>query len=203
MTDAVTIRSESVGTDVRLSVVDNGPGIRPGRPEARVRCVLEHQARRHGHRARDLPVDRRCASWPHHGSQQCGRRSDVLRQLAVEASHMKQTVVKPSVFLVDDDPSVLKALSRVLREEGWSVETFESAEAFLAQRDHETRGLPRARRDDAGARRTRVATPARRGRRVVADRLRHGAWRHSDVGAGDQGGRNGFPDQAGAGRRCW
>lgn len=53
---------------------------------------------------------------------------------------MKQTVVKPSVFLVDDDPSVLKALSRVLREEGWSVQTFESAEAFLAQRDQKAQG---------------------------------------------------------------
>ncbi len=53
---------------------------------------------------------------------------------------MKQTVVKPSVFLVDDDPSVLKALSRVLREEGWSVETFETAEAFLAQQDKSTDG---------------------------------------------------------------
>ncbi len=53
---------------------------------------------------------------------------------------MKQTVVKPSVFLVDDDPSVLKALSRVLREEGWNVETFESAEAFLAQRDQKAQG---------------------------------------------------------------
>ena len=38
----------------------------------------------------------------------------------------------PTIFLVDDDPSVLKALSRVLREEGFGVETFESAEAFLA-----------------------------------------------------------------------
>ena len=53
---------------------------------------------------------------------------------------MKQTVVKPSVFLVDDDPSVLKALSRVLREEGWSVETFESAEAFLARREKSADG---------------------------------------------------------------
>jgi FixJ family two-component response regulator len=53
---------------------------------------------------------------------------------------MKQTVVNPTVFLVDDDPSVLKALSRVVREEGWSVETFESAEAFLAQRGQEAQG---------------------------------------------------------------
>jgi FixJ family two-component response regulator len=45
-----------------------------------------------------------------------------------------------SVFLVDDDPGVLKALSRVLREEGWSVETFESAEAFLARHDPPNEG---------------------------------------------------------------
>jgi FixJ family two-component response regulator len=45
-----------------------------------------------------------------------------------------------SVFLVDDDRSVLKALSRVLREEGWNVETFESAEAFLAQHDSKSQG---------------------------------------------------------------
>ena len=36
-----------------------------------------------------------------------------------------------TVFLVDDDPGVRKALSRVLREEGWTVLAFESAEAFL------------------------------------------------------------------------
>ena len=39
----------------------------------------------------------------------------------------------PIVFLVDDDPGTSKALSRMLREEGWSVEMFESAEAFLAR----------------------------------------------------------------------
>ena len=46
---------------------------------------------------------------------------------------MTKSVVAQTVFLVDDDPGVLKALSRVLREEGWNVETFESAEAFLAR----------------------------------------------------------------------
>jgi FixJ family two-component response regulator len=38
-----------------------------------------------------------------------------------------------AVYLVDDDPAVLKALSRVLRTDGWEVETFASAEAFLAR----------------------------------------------------------------------
>jgi FixJ family two-component response regulator len=45
------------------------------------------------------------------------------------------TAAPQTVFLVDDDPGVLKALSRVLREEGWSVAMFDSAEAFLAQHD--------------------------------------------------------------------
>ncbi len=45
-----------------------------------------------------------------------------------------------SIFLVDDDPAVRKALSRALREEGWKVETFESAEAFLARPDTAARG---------------------------------------------------------------
>jgi len=38
-----------------------------------------------------------------------------------------------TIFIVDDDPSVLKAQARVLRAEGWAVETFDSAEAFLAK----------------------------------------------------------------------
>jgi FixJ family two-component response regulator len=45
-----------------------------------------------------------------------------------------------TIFLVDDDPGVLKALSRVLREEGWSVETFESADAFLVRPDRTAQG---------------------------------------------------------------
>jgi FixJ family two-component response regulator len=39
------------------------------------------------------------------------------------------------VFLVDDDAAVRKSLARVLREEGFGVEEFESAEAFLARGD--------------------------------------------------------------------
>ena len=37
------------------------------------------------------------------------------------------------VYLVDDDPAVTRLLGRVLREAGWEVETFDSAEAFLAR----------------------------------------------------------------------
>ena len=44
------------------------------------------------------------------------------------------------VFLVDDDAAVRKSLARVLREEGFSVEEFDSAEAFLARADRPSEG---------------------------------------------------------------
>ena len=45
-----------------------------------------------------------------------------------------------TVFLVDDDPGVRRSLSRVLREAGFEVQAYESAEAFLARPDTTTRG---------------------------------------------------------------
>jgi FixJ family two-component response regulator len=36
------------------------------------------------------------------------------------------------VAVVDDDPTMLKAIERLLRAKGFEVETFDSAEAFLA-----------------------------------------------------------------------
>jgi len=43
--------------------------------------------------------------------------------------------MRPTVFLVDDDPSILKSLSRLLRSAGYTAETFASAEEFLG-REH-------------------------------------------------------------------
>lgn len=40
-----------------------------------------------------------------------------------------------TVFLVDDDPSVLRAVARLLQSGGFTVHTFDSAEGFLAQHD--------------------------------------------------------------------
>ena len=39
----------------------------------------------------------------------------------------------PLVFVVDDDPSVRRALKRMLAVEGYSVEAFSSAEEFLCR----------------------------------------------------------------------
>ena len=46
----------------------------------------------------------------------------------------------PIVHLVDDDASFLKAVSRLLRAHGFTVKTFDSAAALLAQVSPETRG---------------------------------------------------------------
>ncbi len=45
----------------------------------------------------------------------------------------------PSVFIVDDDPSVLKALARLLRSAGLSAGTFTSPQEFL---DHHDQNAP-------------------------------------------------------------
>jgi FixJ family two-component response regulator len=43
----------------------------------------------------------------------------------------------PTVFVVDDDPSVRKGISRLLASMGFRSETFRSAEAFLARERYE------------------------------------------------------------------
>ncbi|MFY9328674.1 MAG: response regulator [Georgfuchsia sp.] len=46
----------------------------------------------------------------------------------------------PTIFLVDDDPSVLKALDRLLRSAGYCVEAFACPQAFLNSYDPEQAG---------------------------------------------------------------
>jgi FixJ family two-component response regulator len=47
---------------------------------------------------------------------------------------------EPTVHIVDDDPSFLAAISRLLRASGFAVKTFSSASNFLAQRDTDMPG---------------------------------------------------------------
>jgi FixJ family two-component response regulator len=42
---------------------------------------------------------------------------------------------EPTVFLVDDDPGVLKGMSRLLRARGYDVRSYASPQAFLAGHD--------------------------------------------------------------------
>jgi len=45
------------------------------------------------------------------------------------------TSQEPTVHIVDDDPSVLKGLKRLLQSAGWNAVTYESASEFLAAHD--------------------------------------------------------------------
>jgi CheY-like chemotaxis protein len=47
---------------------------------------------------------------------------------------------KPTVYIIDDDPSVRRALTRLLAAKGMEVRAFESAETFLAELDKLPRG---------------------------------------------------------------
>ena len=114
---------------------------------------------------------------------------------------MTATSVALTIFLVDDDPGV--AASAIARVAGGRLERRDVRVGGGVPRPAgpESGRVPRARRDDAGPRRARAATTARRCGRIVADRVHQRSRRHPDVGAGHQGGRDGFPDQAGRGRR--
>ena len=48
--------------------------------------------------------------------------------------------ISPVVYFVDDDADVLKAMSRLLSAQGYRVEGFDSAEAFLERHDPNTPG---------------------------------------------------------------
>ena len=50
------------------------------------------------------------------------------------------TPSKPNVFVVDDDPAVLKAVSRLLQSNGLAVSTFDSARQFLDGHDGNAHG---------------------------------------------------------------
>ena len=46
----------------------------------------------------------------------------------------------PTVYIVDDEPDVLRALSRLLRSEGLQVRTYDDAFNFIAQVDEDCSG---------------------------------------------------------------
>ena len=50
------------------------------------------------------------------------------------------TAIEPTVFIVDDDASVLKSLKRLLQSAGWNDETFQSGDDFLSLHDRAAHG---------------------------------------------------------------
>lgn len=45
------------------------------------------------------------------------------------------TISNPTVYLVDDDPSVLRAVRRLLQSEGFAAKSYADARSFLAEHD--------------------------------------------------------------------
>ena len=53
---------------------------------------------------------------------------------------MPQHAAVPTIYVVDDDPSIRTAIARLLAAEQHTVATFDSAEAFLEQHDRDAAG---------------------------------------------------------------
>ena len=51
--------------------------------------------------------------------------------MADQEDLLRREQVDPTVFVVDDDSSVRRGVSRLVRSAGYKVETFASAEEFL------------------------------------------------------------------------
>jgi len=49
--------------------------------------------------------------------------------------------IKPKIYLVDDDESVRRALSRLMKSAGYTIETFNSAQSFLDSVPPDTQGI--------------------------------------------------------------
>ena len=100
------------------------------------------------------------------------------------------------IYVVDDDVSVRKGLDNLLRSAGFTVQTFSSAQEFLAS----------ARADVPSCLLLDVQLPGLSGldlqqelaKSGVADSdyLYHRSWGHSDVGAGHEGRGAGVSHQA-------
>ena len=56
-------------------------------------------------------------------------------------AHTDAAPSRQTVFVVDDDAAVARSLARLLRAAGWPVETYLSAEAFLAARSGAAAGV--------------------------------------------------------------
>ena len=106
---------------------------------------------------------------------------------------------QPTLFVVDDDPSVRKSLTLLAESAGWQPETFESGRQFLSRPPTAGPGcllldvhLPDLNGLDV-QQRLAISTGH-------ADHLHHRLRRHADDGPRDEGRRLRVPDQA-LGRR--
>ena len=106
---------------------------------------------------------------------------------------------RPLVILVDDDDDLREALHELMLSAGLDAIGFASTRDLLEVRAAGSTWLPCRRCADARCERTGSPAPADGKRQHQADRVPHGAWRHPDVGASDEGGSGRLSDQTGPG----
>ena len=63
------------------------------------------------------------------------RSSSKFPAVSAEATPVTTALIDACISVLDDDPSMLKAVERLLKSEGWAVQTFSAPSAFLAQLD--------------------------------------------------------------------
>ena len=95
-----------------------GRGNTLGESRAHFRALCDHQVDRHGFGPGDLPIDRRGAWRPSLGNQQCGLRCYAALRVAGQEGLTSMRESAPTVYVVDDDPDVLKAIERLLESTG-------------------------------------------------------------------------------------
>ena len=95
---------------------------------------------------------------------------------------------KAIVFVVDDDASVREGLGSLIRSAGLGVETFASAQEFLARSRVGCAELSGLGCTTAGSERARPAEADGGGQHRDSDYFYYGPWRCSNVGAGDESG---------------
>src|SRR5512144_745854 len=105
-----------------------------------IRAVRDQQIARFGFGARDLSIDRRGPWRAAVGKQQRGLRCYAALRIAGEWGLAPMREPAPTVYVVDDDPDVLKAIERLLQSIGLSVATFLSPHQFLERYDRNAPG---------------------------------------------------------------
>ena len=141
----VTAGEVAAGADHRIDicVIDSGPGIRLGRPGARLPAVPAVQRPRWSHRGRrtrpgDRPWLRRGDGWRARRRRHAGRGDDDDRQPPARRSLGDERARVTRVLVVDDEAPIRRALAANLKARGYDVDTAETGEQALdlAARHH-------------------------------------------------------------------
>ena len=101
-----------------------------------------------------------------------------------------------SVFLIDDDPGVLKALTRLLQTAGYKTKAFSSSEAFLDEHDPSVPGCAVLDLTMPGLDGLEVQQKLAGKATAPAHRFSDRPWKRSGQRARDEGRGGGLPPEA-------